>query len=187
VLPNSHLLTEGSLEADVYLVHDAGVLGLDSDGGSPSPLFCTSSQDGRIGWGSAGCLNPCVLPDERIHRFVGTDKFVFLAREALDIFKRRGCCRSTDRRPMLCVALFRSGTRVAQLHPVDPALWACAAAMEDPRGAGRWKRRMMSCEAAGGGAWCRGHLSFQGQDLRAAATIATRRSKSICEKIRTGG
>jgi hypothetical protein len=124
---------------------------------------------------------PHVLPDERIHRFVGTDKFVFLAREALDIFKHRGCCRSTDRQPMLCVALFRSGKRAAQLHPVDPALWACAAVMEDPRGADRRKRRM-SREGAGGGTWCRGHLSFQGQDLRAAATTATGRSKSICEK-----
>ncbi|ONL92991.1 hypothetical protein ZEAMMB73_Zm00001d027391 [Zea mays] len=124
---------------------------------------------------------PRVLPDERIHRFVGTDKFVFLAREALDIFKHRGCCRSTDRQPMLCVALFRSGKRAAQLHPVDPALWACAAVMEDPRGADRRKRRM-SREGAGGGTWCRGHLSFQGQDLRAAATTATGRSKSICEK-----
>jgi hypothetical protein len=33
-------------------VHDAGVLGLDSDGGSPSPLFCTSSPDDQIGWGA---------------------------------------------------------------------------------------------------------------------------------------
>jgi hypothetical protein len=124
---------------------------------------------------------PRVLPDERIHWFVSTDKVVFLAHEALDIFKRRGCCRSIDHQPMLCMALFRSGKRAAQLHPIDPALWACAAMMEDPRGAGRRKRRM-SHEAAGGGAWCRGHLSFQGQDLRAAATTATGRSKSICEK-----